>query len=735
MNHREHRDKIKLHLLFPVGLGVSLLLISSLFILENLQQKNLNEEMSRYVDHVEDMFQSELAVESRALQSSLDFLLKDVSLQNAWKKRDRQALLEDSLPIYQAILSKQDITHLYFMEPNSVCFLRVHQPPRYGDHIKRFTMAQASQTGQTAWGIELGPLGTFTLRVVSPWRIDGKIQGYIEVGREVQLVAEHIKKTLNIELFFVINKSYLDRAGWEKGLAVLGRKGQWEQFPDFILTSSTLEELPAAVFNHINAMEECASEEHLGSIFDVTWNGGNYKAKPIKLSDAGGRDVGDMLIMTDVNSKVAAIHRLSMILIGVYGALYLFLISLFYFYFRRIKQNLNTIYTDLRQETEEHRKTKDQAEQQSQFLRGILESLSYPFYVIDAESHRVILANSAACPDGMPAGATCHAITHHRDEPCNDLNDPCPLEEIKRTKKPVIVEHIHFDSTGAARNMEVHSFPVLDSQGDVLHVIEYSIDITDRKETQKELVNARNRAEESTRLKSEFLANMSHEIRTPMNAIIGFGDLLCHEELTRTQREYADVILHSSRLLLQLINDILDFSKIEANKLALDFTECSVRELIKDLDILFRPQVQKKGLAFEIYSSGDLPSTIITDSTRLRQCLINLLGNAMKFTSRGGVSVTVRMEQFPEGPQIGFDVQDTGIGIPKEKLSSVFDAFIQGDSSTSRRYGGTGLGLSITHKLVELLGGHISVSSEPGKGSTFSILLPVKVAAEVPVEV
>jgi signal transduction histidine kinase len=516
---------------------------------------------------------------------------------------------------------------------------------------------------------------------------------------------------------------------------MLGRKGQWDEFPNFVLTSSTLKEIPADVQNYIRAMKECESNEHLDSLFDASLKGSLYKGKAICLYDAGGRDVGDILVLTDVYSKEAAIHQLSNILIGVYSALFILLLTLFYFYFRKIGRNLNTAYSGLIRETEEHKKTKEKVEQQYKFLKDILESLPHPFYVIDVKTHEIIMANSATCPGGLPPNATCHSITHRQDKPCNDPNHPCPLNEVRRTKGPVVMEHIHFDFHGAPRNAEVHCCPVLNDEGDIIHAIEYSIDITERKLAEVELVEARARAEDATQLKSEFLANMSHEIRTPMNAIIGFSDLLCEEELNEDQKEYASAISHSSQALLQLINDILDFSKIEANKMVLDFTECNVHELLKDIDILFRSQVQKKGVAFKIDLSEDLPAVICTDTARLRQCLINLVGNATKFTSRGSVSVAVYTEQSPEGPQIRFDVKDTGIGIPKEKQSSIFEAFTQADSGTSRKYGGTGLGLTITSKLVKMLGGNLSVSSEPGEGATFSIQLPINASASMPAQV
>jgi len=239
-----------------------------------------------------------------------------------------------------------------------------------------------------------------------------------------------------------------------------------------------------------------------------------------------------------------------------------------------------------------------------------------------------------------------------------------------------------------------------------------------------ELVQARKKAESASQTKSTFLANMSHEIRTPMNAVIGFGDLLADEDLTNEQRDYVNTIRNSSKHLLQIINDILDFSKIEAGKLNVEMTECSLGHLFAVVESLMRSAVTEKGLEFSIREDSRLPAIIRTDSFRLQQCLINLINNALKFTERGHVYVKVSLEDKDSKPYIRFDVEDTGIGIPQDRQKVIFESFAQADGSTSRKYGGTGLGLAITKQLAELLGGELTLTSEEGNGSTFSLVIP-----------
>ena len=237
-------------------------------------------------------------------------------------------------------------------------------------------------------------------------------------------------------------------------------------------------------------------------------------------------------------------------------------------------------------------------------------------------------------------------------------------------------------------------------------------------------------AEKANQSKSDFLANMSHEIRTPMNAIIGYGQLLKDEDLSGEQESYIDAICNSGQHLLQLINDILDFSKIEAHKMDVEIRKCSVREILSKLESMINPMVTAKNLEFKVQINGNLPENIVTDESRLSQCLINFANNAAKFTDEGHVHINISMEDLNGASAMRFDVEDTGIGISKDKQQKVFESFTQADSGTSRKYGGTGLGLAITKQLAELLGGDISLASEVGKGSTFTIIIPTGAQSE-----
>ncbi|NLX99978.1 MAG: PAS domain S-box protein [Rhodopirellula sp.] len=389
------------------------------------------------------------------------------------------------------------------------------------------------------------------------------------------------------------------------------------------------------------------------------------------------------------------------------------------------------------QRLERARSRAEQALRHSEELyRTLVDNVDIGIALIDRD-HKVLMANHAIV--NMRNGSPCGAVgdkCYRAFEGGTDACSHCPGARAMSQGSPAEAYRERVGSNGERVSLKLRALPIRDADGVPAGFIETVQDITDQLRAETELrqytaaLESANQALEefsnaanaATKAKSEFLANMSHEIRTPMTAILGFADLLLESVDSPEATEAVTTIRRNGEYLLSLINGILDLSKIEAGKLHVERIGCSVVETVEEVEKLMRIPAQAKNLPLVVEYAGPMPRQIETDPVRLRQILINLVGNAVKFTEVGSVRLIVRFQPAGDHPaEMHFDVVDTGIGMTRANIDTLFRPFTQGDTSTSRKFGGSGLGLAISKRLAELLGGDVAVTSAPGKGSTFRL--------------
>ena len=411
----------------------------------------------------------------------------------------------------------------------------------------------------------------------------------------------------------------------------------------------------------------------------------------------------------------------------------------------------------------ESRQSENDSAQRENFLSNIFSSIKDGISILDNEMN-IIRVNPVIeqwySHNSPLVGKKCYQAYHNQNEPCA----VCPTLITMKTGESAfeVVPRTGPDNEISGW-LDLHSFPMFDTEtGKIIGVIEYVRDITERKRTEEQMEKQQEKVEEqfleiaelrdmdekrlaemnvtnvqleiameeaalATHAKSEFLANMSHEIRTPMNAIIGMTEMTLDTELTPEQREYIETVKQSADTLLDLINSVLDLSKIEAGRLELTESGFNIHTTINGIIRINNVQAQNKGIDLNCRISPDVPPSLKGDELRLRQVIVNLVGNALKFTDSGMITINVEpgpsvcrdTDQEGQNVLLHFFVSDTGIGISGDKLETIFESFTQADGSTSRKYGGTGLGLTISQKLVSMMGGEIWAESETGKGSTF----------------
>jgi len=325
--------KIRRRILIPLTIAFIILVFSGVVCLYLMQHQYIVDDTRLHLERLQTLFYSEITEDTSFMSYRLNEIQNNQALSTAFLKNNREDLLSLSLPIFNQLKNEYDITHFYFLDKDRVCFLRVHNPLLYGDKIDRFTAVEAEKYKHQANGMELGPLGTFTLRVVKPWIIDGKLIGYLELGKELNSIIPELKQILDVEIFVSVNKKFLTKQGWLEGLEMLGLPGDWEQFPNFVIVDNTSLDIPEKLSNYLKRLKTCDDNKHLNNLIEVSLKGKIYMCGFLVLRDASKVDVGDIIMMIDITREKKALFSLiaSFVLVslvvGIVFALFFYVFS------------------------------------------------------------------------------------------------------------------------------------------------------------------------------------------------------------------------------------------------------------------------------------------------------------------------------------------------------------------------------------------------------------------------
>lgn len=734
---------------------VVLMALSGLLVYQGISQQTvaIEESLQKEEKHIDTI------VDSVAKYSLSPYLTRIQHIQEAhpqivaaFAARDRKRLQALAVHEYQVLQKENAYFHAFdFTLPDGTVFLRVQRPDLHGDNISnsREIIRQVDSTRETAAGFDVGKHGAIYW-IAHPLYLNDKYLGIMEFGISAQQLTDAIRQRLGNEVTIAV------RAGvWRKAIFVQNNVRQIGGY--FLMTEGKdlYEKFPAD-FDFDQSHRSVTIKETTNLVHSRT-----------ALKDYRGDAIGKIIVLQDISEKLAAkrnfVVRSVMIAVVLVGSA-LLIISLTINRLvgrlvlsaeenRLAKEELQHAHDALelrvaertaelaaanavlQEEITERSRAEERNLEQREFLQSIIESLTNPFYVIDARTHKIVLANQAAysLTNRPREGLTCHAMTHDRDTPCTGDEHTCALAEVRRTKRPVRVEHIHCDCKGDGNYFEVYAYPIFDRDGNVTQVIEYNVDITERKKNEEEKKKIWAQLLQSQKMEAVGMlaSGVAHDFNNILTSIIGnvqLASLKANDETAANIRKHLDQIMNSADRAGGLVRQLLLFSR--KHSIADEYPLTDINKTISNLhDMLNRLIGEDITVSLKLATGLNM---IRADRGNIEQLLTNLVVNARDAMPDGGEIIIATKnvfidenneKQIPKskaGRYVAISVTDTGSGISQENIAHIFDPFF----STKPEGKGTGLGLSIVYGIAKQHGGWVNVYSELGQGTIFNIYLP-----------
>ena len=713
---------------WALGIFLLLPLVGSWLLIDARQEKQRLIE-AQFIQELSTIYQASLETYGKATailfserirQPEILNLMEQASQNKGDAQIPQRARLYQTLsPTYRS-LRELGIRQLHFQTADGTSFLRFHEPQKHGDNLLsiRPSIRLALEEKRPVMGFEAGRVKS-GFRFVHPLLQNETLVGSVETSVSFRTIRDAMEKlSPTREYHFVLSR--------EKTLPILFASEEWLYGTSALNENFLVEDpqvklpdSPPPPSPQVNAINQ-----QLADLQSVQTGMGQNKAFAQSVIKDGEPWVVSFLPIEDVSGDptayiisyspapyIAVLQRefqTQMVLMLAALAFLLFLLL------RLLK-------------------SRDQLVQEQENLVAVTETMGDALYVLD-EQGRVTLVNAAALEllgfqrEGL-LGKVGHYLFHRHGLDGSGPLDQCPIFQAVRAGSHFFGEERFTRADGSILTVEVSSTPLYHNDRICGSVTAFR-DITQRKADDERLRQAIAAAEAATEAKSLFVANMSHEIRTPMNGIIGLTTLTLDSELDATQRQYLELVRQSAESLMTILNDILDFSKMEAGRMELETTPFQLRELALGTTRVLSAKAAEKGLEILLDIDTEVSDGLLGDPGRLRQVLLNLIGNAIKFTEQGEVTLRIRSQPRPTESstcRLSISVIDTGIGIPPEKQANIFDAFGQADASVTRRFGGTGLGLTISREIVRLMGGELNLESTLGQGSNFHFVVDLPV--------